>query len=278
MIRVLYMSDLHLEMERWREDWRGLVSGRNGTRHPNRGPWLGRVSDVDLVILAGDIHNGLRGVVYADQVARFLAAPVVMVAGNHEFYHHDIATLLPALRKAVLKTDGRVRFLQDDIASFEIAGERLNVLGCSLWTDYELHGDAPAAMAYAGSVMNDHVFIKLNDISFTPADALGFHQYSASWLQRELPGLEAAGGPVKTIVVTHHAPTAQALGRRQGMIAPAYASEMIGQFTASPPALWVHGHTHFTHDSVINGIRVVSAPRGYVGGGNSGFKPGLVEI
>jgi predicted phosphodiesterase len=272
------MSDLHLEMESWRPDWRSLLPGRRGVRHPTRGPLLNRVGDVDLVILAGDIHNGLRGVVYADQVAQYFDVPVVMIAGNHEFYHHDMAVLRPAMCKAVLKTAGRVRFLQDDAASFEIAGETIHVLGCSLWTDYALNGDAPAAMAYAQSTMNDHALIRLNDLPFTPGDALGFHQTSLRWLHRKLPAMAAAGALGKTIVVTHHAPTAQALGRRQGTIAPAYGSDIIGEFAAFPPALWIHGHTHFSHDSVVAGIHLVSAPRGYVGNGNSGFKPGLAEI
>ncbi len=278
MTRVLYMSDLHLEMESWRPDWRGLLPGRRGVRHPTRGPLLNRVGDVDLVILAGDIHNGLRGVVYAEQVARYLVAPVVMIAGNHEFYHHDMAVLLPAMRKAVLKTEGRVSFLQDEAASFEIAGGIVHVLGCSLWTDYALHGDAPAAMAYAQNVMNDHALIRLNDVAFTPSDALGLHQNSVRWLHQQLPKLAVSGALGRTIVVTHHAPSAQALGRRQGTIAPAYGSEMIGEFAAVPPALWVHGHTHFTHDSMVAGIHLVSAPRGYVGSGNSGYRPGLAEI
>jgi hypothetical protein len=278
MTKLLYMSDLHLEMEGWRADWRALIPGKRGVRHPTRGPALNRIGDVDLVILAGDIHNGLRGVVYADQVAQYLGAPVVMIAGNHEFYHHDIAVLLPAMRKAVAKTEGRVSFLQDNTVSFEIGGETIKVLGGTLWTDYDLHGDAPAAMAYAQSVMNDHVLIKLNDANFTPADALGFHRASAQFLHQQLVAMEAAGALGKTIVVTHHAPTAQVLGRRQGTIAPAYGSEIIGQFADTPPALWVHGHTHFTHDSMVAGIHLVSAPRGYVGSGNGGYRPGLAEI
>lgn len=276
MTRILYMSDLHLEMESWRMDWRGLFADRRaGVRHPTRGPLLSRLGEVDLVILAGDIHNGLRGVVYADQIARYLQAPVVIVAGNHEFYHHDIAILLPALRSAVLKTEGRVTFLQNNVARFGIAGESVHVLGCSLWTDYALHGDAPAAMLYAQRVMNDHKLIRLNNALFTPNDAREMHHVSTGWLHKELQDLAARG---KTIVVTHHAPTARASGRREGSIAPAYASEIIGGFAACAPALWVHGHTHYAHDSMVAGIRLVSAPLGYAGSGNGNFQPGLADI
>jgi hypothetical protein len=82
-------------------------------------------------------------------------------------------------------------------------------------------------------------------------------------------------------MVTHHAPTARALGKRQGQIAPAYASEIIAAFSAQKPNLWIHGHTHFRHDSKIANVQLVSAPRGYVGHDGAGalqFMPGVVEI
>ncbi len=279
MTRVLYMSDLHLELEEWRPsrpNWSRFL--QRGTPHPSRGPMLDRVGGVDLVILAGDIHNGLRGVVYADQVAKYLEAPVVMVAGNHEYYHHDMTTLLPALRKAVLKTRGRVNFLQNDMVTFDIGTERVNVLGCSLWTDYRLNGDAELGMKQAQRLMNDYNFIRMKDAMFTPQDAKGLHEESLAWLHETLAGLARQGGTDKTIVVTHHAPSGQVLGRRHGAMGPAYGSEIIAKFTPLRPSLWVFGHTHVTHDGVVEGIHLVSAPRGYHSEKGGMFNPGLVEI
>ncbi len=279
MTRVLYMSDLHLEMEDWRPTQPGWVARLQGREpHPTRGPLLDDVGKVDLVILAGDIHNGLRGVVYADQVAKYLAAPVVMVAGNHEYYHHDMAKLLPALRKAVLKTKGRVQFLQNDVAHFDIGTERVTVLGCSLWTDYRLNGDAERSMQQAQKLMNDHNFIRLNEAMFMPADAKGLHEESLKWLHETLAGLKRKGGGGKTIIVTHHAPAGEVLGRRKGDMGPAYCSEIIAEFAPLKPSLWVYGHTHETYDGVVDGIHLVSAPRGYHGDKGPRFHPGLVEI
>jgi predicted phosphodiesterase len=279
MIRVLYMSDLHLEMERWRlavPGWAGFMARHRAiARHPARGPLLNDVGPVDLVVLAGDVHNGLRGLVYAEQVAAFLAAPVVMVAGNHEFYHHDHEILLQALRQAAARTAPDVQFLENAAARFTIRGETIAVLGCTLWTDYALQGDAGAAMREAGEMMNDHQFIRRGGRVFSPADAQATHRASLAWLRR------AAAGAGKHIIVTHHAPSGLVLGQRQGRIAPAYGSEIIGGFTANRPALWVHGHTHFRHDSVISGIRLVCAPRGYVGFDGQAalnFRPGILEI
>jgi predicted phosphohydrolase len=284
MIRVLYMSDLHLEMERWRLSVPGwpafLARHRDLPKHPARGPLLEAVGPIDLVVLAGDIHNGLRGEVYAAQVGRYLDAPVVMVAGNHEFYHHDMARLLPALAQVTVKTAGRVSYLENDVASFNICGQTLYVLGCTLWTDYALHGDPDAGMRDAGDIMNDHAMIELNGRNFKPADALARHQQSRLWLHKTLAGLRKTDPGAEILIVTHHAPSGAVLGARTGQIAPAYGSEMMVEFAPWRPAAWIHGHTHFRHQSVEEGIRLLSAPRGYVALDEMvlRYRPGVVEI
>jgi len=281
LMRILYMSDLHLEMESFRLAIPGwaefLARHKRILRHPSRGPMLNEVGKVDLVVLAGDIHNGLRGIVYAEQVAEYLDAPVVLIAGNHEYYHHDAALLLTALRAAAKKTE-RVHFLENASAIFEAEGEKVKVLGSTLWTDFALHGDPAGSALNANRVMNDYRFIDLDRIKLVPWDTKRFHEGSRQWLQAELANTEAG---VKRVVVSHHAPTALALGKRQGAIAPAYASEIIGAFPDQKLDLWIHGHTHFRHDTLIGGVRLVSAPRGYVGHDGAGalqFKPGIVEV
>ncbi len=266
MIRILYMSDLHLEMEP------GLGLAGRGTMLDEA--ILSGIGPVDLVALAGDVHSGLRGVAYAEQLGRSLAAPVAMIAGNHEFYHHDIATLLPALEQASAKTAGRVQFLENAKASYQIAGQRVNLFGCTLWTDYALHGQPAAAMAAAFARMNDHRLIRNGGALFMPADALAMHRRSRLWLANAL----AAEPEAINIVVTHHAPSGTMLGNRTGKIAPAYGSELLAEFAARRPALWIHGHTHYRHESLAQGIRVVSAPRGYPGDSEAPFRPGLAEL
>jgi predicted phosphodiesterase len=284
MIRVLYMSDLHLEMERWRlavPGWPAfLARHRDLPKHPARGPLLEYVERIDLVVLAGDIHNGLRGEIYAEQVARYLDAPVVMVAGNHEFYRHDMARLLPALGQVTVKTGGQVSYLENDVASFTIRGRVLHVLGCTLWTDYALRGDPEIAMRDAGEIMNDHAMIELNGVPFKPADALARHVLSRAWLHETLADLRAADPSAEILIVTHHAPSHAVLGARTGDVAPAYASDLTAEFAPWRPAAWIHGHTHYRHATVKDGIRLLSAPRGYVASDEAAlrYRPGIVEI
>jgi predicted phosphohydrolase len=285
MIRILYMSDLHLEMDRFRFAIPGWARFR--TRHsafpaqPRSGPLLHDLPAVDLIVLAGDIHGGVRGIEYAEQVAKFLQAPAIYVAGNHEFYQHDIAHLVPALRRAAARTHGRVHFLENTVASFSFSGHRLNVLGCTLWTDYALHGDVAAAMAAAARRLNDHAMIHGAEGRLAPAEVLALHRDSRHWLHATLAHLRQTQPHAKNLVVTHHAPSPSFLGARTGAIGPAYASNMLAEFAPYVPTAWIHGHTHFRHESIEETIRLASAPRGYLlydGMAAQTYRPGVLEI
>lgn len=61
--------------------------------------------DVDVVVLAGDIHVKSRGIDWA--LARF-HKPVVSVPGNHEYYGGAIPHLTDNLRPSTLKKDAAV--------------------------------------------------------------------------------------------------------------------------------------------------------------------------
>jgi predicted phosphodiesterase len=285
VIRILYMSDLHLEMERWRLNvvgWSGFMARhRDVARHPLRGPLLTELEKIDLIVLAGDVHNGVRGVVYAEQLSRFLTAPAVYVAGNHEFYRQNMERLLPGLRRAASRTKGRVSFLENNFVTFSFGAQRLNVLGCTLWTDYDLYGDPAGAMQTAAHRMNDHGAIRDGRQAFRPADALSRHLASRVWLHRTLARLRRYEPDAKNLIVTHHAPSGAALGERSGSIGPAYASELLMEFSHYAPDAWIHGHTHHRHESVEEGIRFVSAPRGYVlydGAAVQDYRPGILDV
>ncbi len=286
MTRILHMSDLHMEMERWRlslPGWQDFLRRHSDARHhPLRGPLLmGVEGRVDLVLLAGDIHTGLRGIVYAGQLAAYFNAPVVYVAGNHEYYHHYIDVLQPALRRVAAHSKGRVYFLDDTAASFTIAGQRVHVLGCTLWTDFALHGDPRAAMEFALRHMNDYRLIQRACATLRPEHTLARHHRSRAWLRANVARLRREEPESKIVVLTHHAPHEAALGRRKGDFGPSYATHILPDFSAVPPDLWVHGHTHHRHESIFEGIRVASAPRGYIGqdtGAVLKYQPGIVEL
>ncbi|MDE1896718.1 MAG: metallophosphoesterase, partial [Rhodospirillales bacterium] len=101
MIRVLYMSDLHLETLRRR---RSLADVLRGRAPPQLGPALKDVLPPSLIVLAGDIHNGLLSVAYADSLAKRFEVPVVLVAGNHEYYFQNLPEARQLMAKAASAT------------------------------------------------------------------------------------------------------------------------------------------------------------------------------
>src|SRR3546814_13584306 len=73
-------------------------------------------------------------------------------------------------------------------------------LGCTLWTDYRLHGNQELAMRIADSGMDDHnrILGPCGTKPFSPRDALSIHEQDRAWLERSL----AEPGGRKGVVVT----------------------------------------------------------------------------
>ncbi len=266
-MKLLVYSDLHLDQRPF------IAVLENGRRVD---------ADADLVILAGDIHVGVRGIRWAREA--FPDTPVLYVAGNHEFYGYHWTKLIDELHEAANKYD--VDFLEVD--SIEISGIRF--LGCSLWTSFKLFGEENKrfAMYHAKGGMNDYREIKISRMPemywvhgkyLKPELTALRHQRSVEWLQEELKG----GDPSKTVVITHHAPHPDSIPPRYRShhLSPAYASDLSALMGQA--ALWIHGHIHDPVDYTVNGTRVISNPRGYMhwnGGYENGrFKPaGIWEI
>jgi hypothetical protein len=255
-MRIAYLSDLHLEFAA-----QAPPGGARLAMLPETA--LAPAAGADLVVLAGDIDRGEDGVAAADAIARKIGAPVVYVAGNHEAYNRDMTALLPRLRAAAWATDGRVHFLQKNIVRFWFSGRPLAVLGCVLWTDYAILGDAETAMRAAEVRMYDHQAIGWNGGPFLPRDAFALHRKERAWLAASIAKLKAETPPPKILIVTHHAPCRQAIGPRVYALAPSYASDVTDEISAWGSLTWIHGHTHHRHLTKIAEATVASAPCGY---------------
>jgi len=232
-VRIHVLSDLHLEFA------------------PVELP---RSTGADVVVLAGDIGPGTRGVELALRVLTH--APVLYIPGNHEFYGGQINAVPRQMRSITAGT--HVHVLEND--AVEIAGVRF--LGCCLWTDFAATGDAPLHQQQAAQVMNDYHHIFGDDGKpLQPADTLRRHQQSRAWLQQQL----GVPHPGRTVVVTHY-PVVRAAFPRWLNKNPTVVSACVNRLETllGPPVdLWIHGHTHWGMDQRIHGTRVVSNPRGY---------------
>lgn len=226
--------------------------------------------EVGAVIVAGDTCEGAEGGFARLRQIVPMQVPIVMVMGNHEYYHRHLAVELASARQAAPLYG--VHLLENDV----IALGDVRFIGCSLWTDDALFGDVQRAMQAAAHGLNDHRRIKWSKqpwCGFRPQEAWRLHQQSRAFIEAML----AQPFTGATAVVTHHAPHPSSLHPRfrNELLSAAYVSDLTDVVEAGKPDVWVHGHVHSSFDYRIFGMRIICNPHGY-GTENAGFDPALV--
>jgi DNA repair exonuclease SbcCD nuclease subunit len=264
-MRIQFFSDLHI----------GVAPIKRITIGP----------DVDVVVIAGDVCEGVKKAF--EHVRRIVPdrIPVVMVAGNHEFYRHVWSEEIAQAKS--LARDFNLLFLNDDVT---MLGDT-RFVGSTLWTNYRLFGDANAAVAMetARRGMNDHRLITWQKNPwkrFRPEEALLLHERSRAFIA------DALRRPFKgnTVIVTHHAPHFGSVEKRfqKDTLTAAFASDLtdviaVGETSADRDddgdrkngLIWNHGHTHASSDYYVGSVRILANPHGY-GAENPAFDPQLV--
>lgn len=206
----------------------------------------------DVVVLAGDIARPREAIAWASALRK----PVLYVAGNHEFYGSTIDGTLEALR--AFSEGTQVRVLDDE--ALIVDGVRF--LGSTLWTDFELFGEAtliPAIEESLRYVVDFRAIRYGTEGRFTPEHSLVLHRKSKAFLEQKLAKPFAG----KTVVITHHAPHPGSVHPRWGanLTSAAFVSDLTPLL--GPAVLWIHGHTHDGFDFRVNGTRIVANPMGY---------------
>lgn len=180
-MKLLVLSDLHLELGTSLTMPIGL--------------------DYDAVVLAGDIHSpGHKAVNWAQRESTFGGRPVILVAGNHEFYNCTMDVEFEQMMSAAAGSN--VHLLNRNVVV--IGGVRF--VGCVLWTDFQLGVEEPdgsvvsnvgRALAEAARCMNDFRLIELSAAMKGTAgerqlrrllraeDTLAMHWVDRDWLRRE---------------------------------------------------------------------------------------------
>ena len=155
-------------------------------------------AEADVLVLAGDIHCGTRGLDCAASIAK--GRPVIYVAGNHEFYGHHLHGTAVALRKVAAELG--IHYLDND----ELALDGVRFLGTTLWTNFTLNGLGEVmfySLRTARRLMNDFSTIRYGSTGwFLPEQSVILHRAARAWLEQALA--EPFGGP--TVVVSHHCP------------------------------------------------------------------------
>ena len=100
--------------------------------------WKGRIESAgaDLIILAGDIDVGTKGMEWAIEESERLKTPIIYVLGNHEYYNHEMNYLKQELHALTKNTN--VTLLDPGVFVFN----DVRIIGATLWTNYKVYGSA----------------------------------------------------------------------------------------------------------------------------------------
>jgi len=245
-MKILILSDLHIEFENYEID----------------------LSGIDVVVLAGDIHVKDNGYKWAAENIKNI--PVIYVLGNHEFYGKAYPKLVHQLKEDA--NGSNVHILEKDTVNID----GINFIGCTLWTDFELLGDPRLAGYECQQVMTDFKKIRVSPkfSKLRSLDVASIHRQSISWLTNELENLDNR----YSVVVTHHAPSIKSVPEhyKENIISSAYASNLDGVIEKYNPIYWIHGHLHNSSNYNIGDTKVICNPRGYSDERNPSFDKNLI--
>eukprot|EP00697_Spironema_sp_BW2_P012344 gnl/Spiro4/28571_TR14129_c0_g1_i1.p1 gnl/Spiro4/28571_TR14129_c0_g1~~gnl/Spiro4/28571_TR14129_c0_g1_i1.p1 ORF type:complete len:336 (+),score=99.26 gnl/Spiro4/28571_TR14129_c0_g1_i1:31-1008(+) len=181
---------------------------------------------------------------------------VFFVHGNHEAYHSSLLEVRQKLSALAGEMPaGKLVFM--DKTAFDVPETDVRILGCTLWTRV-----APPARR----ILND--FNTIHEFSFEKC--LELHSDHAEWIADELA--RAHRERKRAIVFTHHAPC------HLNGVTPHENYEWEATYrvcgtdlvptvfncdTAPALQMWCFGHTHWSCDFVLGGVRIVSNQVGY---------------
>lgn len=218
-------------------------------------------------LIAGDI-SGDRF-----QTTEFLVSKDikgVFVEGNHFGYNwtttseeEDTKTLSNMYLKRTFGKDFQLVFLENDCVEL---GEYV-IVGCTLYTDFNLFHNAPVHSWVAMEGMNDFRYVTVMDEDGT-VRKVNADDY-IKWFKKSVDYIDAVCEKYKDkkiIVLTHHTPSIKSISKEyvSDKLTPAYASE-LDQFILDRPQikLWACGHCHHICTYNIGETKVVMNPFGY---------------
>lgn len=222
----------------------------------------------DLVILAGDINLGTKGIEWIKST--ITDVPAIYVLGNHEYYKGSYPKTLNAIRNSA--SDSNVHVLENKA----VVIEDITFHGATLWTDFALLGDSRLNGSTCQGKMNDYKMIR-RDPSYSKLrsiDTYVIHQVSLKWLQSSLESSTTK----KNIVVTHHAPSPLSIPKeyKDDILSSAYASNLEPMILQYQPQFWIHGHIHTPIKYEVGNTKVICNPHGYMNEPYNGFEKNLV--
>ena len=197
------------------------------------------------------------------------------VAGNHEYYtsgNRDIGIndTIPGIDTKIrkfVKTLPNVYYLNNNTSRIKIGTKNYVFIGATLWSNV-----ATENKKYVQGLMNDYCQIYMpNDEykkdktqkpirKFDINDMSKFHQKSVRYIKKEMKTIRPDD---ICLLLTHHKPVRDK--DLKEIITQAYETDLVDIIIKPPIKLAAHGHTHEKYDKIVNNVRIVSNPKGYIG-------------
>ena len=241
-MKIQYASDLHLE----------LSDNSRLFKHAMPFEAIG-----DVLVLAGDsmyLESGKQPCRSFWQWASENFQRVLMIPGNHEFYHSgDVAKYGDSWHNEIFPN---VSYHQNEVVRI---GDTDFILS-TLWSYV-----APQEVNSIFYAMSDFRQIRYEGEQFTTDDVIYEHMKAMAFIKKSVSESNAT----HKVVVTHHLPTFDVVAPRHksSPISSAFATELKEFIADSGIDLWIYGHSHTNIDTVIGNTRIVSNQLGYVSHG-----------
>lgn len=237
MATIRLWSDLHLETGSWDPAW---FENSNG----------------QYLVLAGDINEIKRHARTLDffKMCNDSFIKTFYVAGNHEFWGSYLEKLPDAKQYFADQGLDNIIMLQQESYTFD----DVTVFGATMWYDASHLNFLPRA--YQKMESKDYQYISTKRRTtwsgLRAVDVIHHNVQDITWLERVVPECTT-----KKLVITHHAPTPFSKDPTFDDDHKEYVNDL--DLTAIPADIWVHGHVHYSHYYIVDGVTVMSNPRGY---------------
>lgn len=243
MLRIRYMSDLHLE-------------------HSN---FTINHEDCDVIVLAGDTCSYIEDYYFAlHKIPNTI--PVIIILGNHE-YENEEFTILPQKIREFLRDSSftNVHLLHNEY--LDIGDVR--IIGSTLWSDCKGYHN------YMGKKSIQSIQVTEEKIQSGILNYLRlYHQHSthpSQYLTVDMMKKEfeksyqfiqdSLNTSQKCVVVTHFAPLFEISGKHINKPISSFWANEIPELMGKP-LYWIHGHLHEPYPMVVAGTKIISNPRG----------------
>ena len=190
--------------------------------------------DVDIIVIAGDFDTAETLIITLDYLCKITKTPILFVAGNHEYYHSDRATVSTILEH-IQRTHEHFHWLNN--TEVTILGQ--SFVGTTLWFQNNL--------STAIHSVNFNDFHQIKDFRKWVYEE---NEKSVDFLNKNIHG--------ESIVITHHAPSEKSMqtGYNDSLSCFFY-TDMERLISEVQPRVWIYGHTHYNLDYNIGRTRII---------------------